>query len=253
VLNLGVEGMMLVGAVMGFWVVQRFHAARPAVLPAAILVAALAGSVMALIHAFLVVTLRANQIVGAGADDLRGRRRALVVPGQRPQPRRQAGPSRVQPVEPVRPRDASGGRADRLRPASTGLCLVGVCAPGRALPRADAAGADGSSGGRVAGGRRCDGDQRRALSLRAHARGRRPSPAWAARASASRSRRGGSTASPPARAGSPSRSSSSPSDDRSSASRAGTSSAPSRRCRTRCRPEASRSRRSSSSRCPTLR
>jgi general nucleoside transport system permease protein len=63
VLNLGVEGMMLVGAVMGFWVVQRFHAARPAVLAAAFLVAALAGSVMALIHAFLVVTLRANQIV----------------------------------------------------------------------------------------------------------------------------------------------------------------------------------------------
>ena len=26
VLNLGVEGMMLVGAVMGFWAVQRFHA-----------------------------------------------------------------------------------------------------------------------------------------------------------------------------------------------------------------------------------
>ena len=25
VLNLGVEGMMLVGAVMGFWCVQRFH------------------------------------------------------------------------------------------------------------------------------------------------------------------------------------------------------------------------------------
>src|SRR5207253_6641890 len=58
VLNLGVEGMMLVGAVMGFWAVQRSGS-----LLVAILVAALAGGAMALIHAFLVVTLRANQIV----------------------------------------------------------------------------------------------------------------------------------------------------------------------------------------------
>jgi ABC-type uncharacterized transport system permease subunit len=58
VLNLGVEGMMLIGAVMGFWAVQRGLA-----LPVAVLVAAVAGASMALIHAFLVVTLRANQIV----------------------------------------------------------------------------------------------------------------------------------------------------------------------------------------------
>jgi simple sugar transport system permease protein len=58
VLNLGVEGMMLVGAVMGFWGVQRTSS-----LALGILVAAVAGGSMALIHAFLVVTLRANQIV----------------------------------------------------------------------------------------------------------------------------------------------------------------------------------------------
>ncbi|MGN6797029.1 MAG: ABC transporter permease [Gaiellaceae bacterium] len=58
VLNLGVEGMMLVGAVMGFWAVQRTDS-----LLLAVLVAAIAGAAMALIHAFLVVTLRANQIV----------------------------------------------------------------------------------------------------------------------------------------------------------------------------------------------
>jgi ABC-type uncharacterized transport system permease subunit len=63
VLNLGVEGMMLVGAVMGFWTVQRVHGASALVLAAAVFVAALAGAAMALIHAFLVVTLRANQIV----------------------------------------------------------------------------------------------------------------------------------------------------------------------------------------------
>ena len=58
VLNLGVEGMMLTGAVMGFWAVQR-----TASLPLAILVAAIASAAMAAILAFLVVTLRANQIV----------------------------------------------------------------------------------------------------------------------------------------------------------------------------------------------
>jgi ABC-type uncharacterized transport system permease subunit len=63
VLNLGVEGMMLVGAVMGFWAVQRIHATTTLVLLGAIGVAALAGAVMAAIHAFLVVTMRANQIV----------------------------------------------------------------------------------------------------------------------------------------------------------------------------------------------
>jgi ABC-type uncharacterized transport system permease subunit len=58
VLNLGVEGMMLVGAVMGFWAVQRTDS-----LLFAIVIAAVAGGAMALVHAFLVVTLRANQIV----------------------------------------------------------------------------------------------------------------------------------------------------------------------------------------------
>ncbi|TMK75718.1 MAG: ABC transporter permease [Actinobacteria bacterium] len=63
VLNLGVEGMMLVGAVMSFWTVQRVHGGSAVVLVAALGVAALAAAAMAAIHAFLVVTLRANQIV----------------------------------------------------------------------------------------------------------------------------------------------------------------------------------------------
>src|SRR5262249_30212268 len=63
VLNLGVEGMMLVGAVMGFWTVQRLHTGSGLSLAAAIGVAAIAGAAMALIHAFLVITLRASQIV----------------------------------------------------------------------------------------------------------------------------------------------------------------------------------------------
>jgi simple sugar transport system permease protein len=63
VLNLGVEGMMLVGAVMGFWTVQRVHAGAALTLIIAVAVAAVAGAAMALIHAFLVITLRASQIV----------------------------------------------------------------------------------------------------------------------------------------------------------------------------------------------
>lgn len=63
VLNLGVEGMMLVGAVMGFWAVQSLDAGGSGSLAAALVVAAVAGALMALIHAFLVITLRANQIV----------------------------------------------------------------------------------------------------------------------------------------------------------------------------------------------
>jgi ABC-type uncharacterized transport system permease subunit len=63
VLNLGVEGMMLMGAVMGFWTVERVHGPTGLVLAASVGVAALAGAVMAAIHAFLVITLRANQIV----------------------------------------------------------------------------------------------------------------------------------------------------------------------------------------------
>jgi len=63
VLNLGVEGMMLVGAVMGFWTVQRVHATTAVALAAAIGAAALIGAVLASIHAFLVITLRASQIV----------------------------------------------------------------------------------------------------------------------------------------------------------------------------------------------
>ena len=64
VLNLGVEGMMLVGAVMGFWAVQRVHVGSSAlILAIALLVAAVAGLAMSAIHAFLVITLRASQIV----------------------------------------------------------------------------------------------------------------------------------------------------------------------------------------------
>jgi len=55
--------MMLVGAVMGFWTVQRVHAGTGITLAAAMGAAAVAGALIAAIHAFLVITLRASQIV----------------------------------------------------------------------------------------------------------------------------------------------------------------------------------------------
>jgi general nucleoside transport system permease protein len=55
--------MMLVGAVMGFWTVQRVHAGAAVSLILAVVVAAISGAAMSAIHAFLVITLRANQIV----------------------------------------------------------------------------------------------------------------------------------------------------------------------------------------------
>jgi ABC-type uncharacterized transport system permease subunit len=63
VLNLGVEGMMLMGAVTGFFVSQQLGGPGWAVLIIAMIVAAGAGGLMALIHAFLSITVRVNQIV----------------------------------------------------------------------------------------------------------------------------------------------------------------------------------------------
>jgi len=58
ILNLGVEGMMLVGALTGFSVAWHTNNLFIAVVSAGIM-----GSLMALIHAFLTITLRANQVV----------------------------------------------------------------------------------------------------------------------------------------------------------------------------------------------
>ena len=63
VMNLGVEGMMLVGAVMGFWASQRAPGPTAVALLLAVLTAAFAGLAMAAIVAFLCVSLRASQIV----------------------------------------------------------------------------------------------------------------------------------------------------------------------------------------------
>ncbi len=58
ILNLGVEGMMLVGAVSGF--IAAVQTGNPWV---GVLVAMLAGGLLSLIHAFLTITLHADQVV----------------------------------------------------------------------------------------------------------------------------------------------------------------------------------------------
>lgn len=58
VLNLGVEGMMLVGAVTGFLVTLQSNSQW-----LGLGIAIVAGGLMALIHAFLTISLRANQVV----------------------------------------------------------------------------------------------------------------------------------------------------------------------------------------------
>jgi simple sugar transport system permease protein len=77
VLNLGLEGLMLVGALTGFAVT-----AGTGGVPAGLVAAAVAGGLLALVHAVTSVTLRANQVVSGlalvflatGVTDLFGRR-----------------------------------------------------------------------------------------------------------------------------------------------------------------------------------
>ena len=72
-LNLGVEGMMLMGAVMGFF--TGLNTANPFMALAA---AALAGAGGALIYAFVTVSLKANQVGNwPDAYDFRHRLRAV--------------------------------------------------------------------------------------------------------------------------------------------------------------------------------
>jgi len=77
ILNLGLEGMMLMSAVSGF--AAAYYAGNPWV---GLLVAALVGGALAAIHAFLTVTMRANQVVSGLSITLFGNGMASFL-GQR--------------------------------------------------------------------------------------------------------------------------------------------------------------------------
>jgi ABC-type uncharacterized transport system permease subunit len=66
VVNIGLEGMMLMGAFFGFYATDRFNS-----WPAGVACAMLAGAALALVHAFFCIHLRADQIVvGTGINFL---------------------------------------------------------------------------------------------------------------------------------------------------------------------------------------
>ena len=67
VMNLGLEGIMLIGAIGGF--VASYNTSS---LLAAVLVAMLGGAILGLVHAFFTVTLKINQIVSGLAITMLG-------------------------------------------------------------------------------------------------------------------------------------------------------------------------------------
>jgi general nucleoside transport system permease protein len=62
VVNIGLEGMMLMGAFFGIWAADRFES-----WVVGLVVAALSGGLLALVHAIFAIHLRADQIVGGTA------------------------------------------------------------------------------------------------------------------------------------------------------------------------------------------
>ena len=127
VLNLGVEGMMLVGAVMGFLAVQRIGGPEGVVLPLAIAVAALAGRGrragprLPRDHAAC-----EPDRLGPRADDPLRRGRALVVHRQRLRARDRPGAILVRAGQRLRPRGSARRRPDRVRADLARLRLVGL-------------------------------------------------------------------------------------------------------------------------------
>ncbi|MEN8234945.1 MAG: ABC transporter permease [Actinomycetota bacterium] len=74
ILNLGVQGMMMIGAVMGFW--ATFETGS---LWLGVLAALIAGAALSLIHAFNSVTLRVSQIVSGLALTIFGTGVAIFI------------------------------------------------------------------------------------------------------------------------------------------------------------------------------
>ena len=184
---------MLVGAVMGFWAVQRIGLARRSRIARRGARRRRDGDDPRVPRDHAACE---PDRLGSCADDLRGCGGPLVVPRQRPEPRRPARAPHVRrrSCRTLAPRKASSGRSCFQQPAlvfASWVCVVLValylnrtrlgpqCPCGRRGPAAaDAMGHQ----------------RRRAIATRTRSRAVR-SRASAARASRSRSRRSGSTAS----------------------------------------------------------
>ena len=183
VLNLGVEGMMLMGAVMGFWAVQRIDTAAPLALILAVLVAALAGALTSLDPRGAGDRLpREPDRLGPRADDLRRARRGsrrTSATTSASATRRRATRSRTLDVFGL----ASTPIVGPILFHQNALVYVSwVCVRGRRpVPRAHAARAQRACRRPLAGLGRRDGHQRRrATATRTRSRAAR-SRGWEAR------------------------------------------------------------------------
>ena len=185
---------MLVGAVMGFWAVQRTGSllARDPASPRS------RARRWPLIHAFLVVTLRANQIVsGLALTIFAGAAGLSSYLGNDLNLADSAGAALVRAVPAALLADGGRRRADPLQAVGARLCVVGAaCCSSRCTSTARGpASTCAPSASRPPRPTRWG-----STSPRTATRTRSPaarSPASAARASRSRSRRSGSTASRP--------------------------------------------------------
>ena len=162
VLNLGVEGMMLVGATMGFWATQRAPGPTALVLLLAVLTGAFAGA-RHVADPRLPRRLAAGEPdrLRAGADDLRRRPRAVVVPGQRPRPRRRAAQAPVLRHRRLRARRHEGGRARSSSTSPRSCTPRGRVSCWSRCTFPDALRPERARGRREPGRRGRDGDQRR--------------------------------------------------------------------------------------------
>ena len=161
---------MLVGAVMGFWAVQR--TGSPAFSRGRGRRGRRRGDGADPRFPRRHLAREPDRL-GARADDLRGCGRALVVPGQRPKPRRRAGASTSSPRSCRRLAEAEvigPILLDQTALVYASWVFVVVVGP---LPRPHRPGPERARGRRVAGRGRRDGDQRRRVPVRPHARRRR--------------------------------------------------------------------------------
>ena len=186
---------MVFGAAVGFWATQRVHGSNEVVLTVAFVAAALSGAAMALIHAFLTITLRASQIVsGLALTIFAGGLGLSAYFGNEVHLAELPATHQFGSLDVFGLGDVALLRPDPVRPVPARLPLVARDPPRGSLPRTNAPRTQRARCGRGSGVGRRDGDQRRAVPVRARARRRARSQASPARATASPSPRGGSRA-----------------------------------------------------------
>ena len=159
VLNLGVEGMMLIGAMSAFSVGVRLD--NPWL---GVIVAMLVAGLLSQIHAFIAIGLQADQVVSGLALTFVGTGVSLVL-GRGPEQGGCRVPAAV--VDRSGPVGHSGARPDLLHePERPGVRRLLDDAAGLVLHQSDPAGTAPARRGGVPGGSRCPGHQRVSHAVR---------------------------------------------------------------------------------------